>query len=115
MARRAFFEITAEDERYHWRDEDRRETFFSSDVFDTSRLPSREQCEIISVFIQSHMDENSLSHVPNLKLIATRSTGYDHIDLAYCKSHGITVSNVPVYGDNTVAGTYFRIDSGAIA
>ena len=90
MARRAFFEITAEDEPYHWRDEDRRGTFFSSDVFDASRLPNREQCEIISVFIQSHL-------------------GYDHIDLAYCKSRGITVSNVPVYGDNTVAEHTFAL------
>jgi D-lactate dehydrogenase len=109
MARRAFFEITAEDERYKWRDQDRRDTFFSSDVFDASRLPSPEQCEIISVFIQSHLDENALSQVPNLKLIATRSTGYDHIDLAYCKSRGITVSNVPVYGDNTVAEHTFAL------
>jgi D-lactate dehydrogenase len=109
MARRAFFEITAQDERYKWRDQDRRGTFFSSDVFDASRLPSPEQCEIISVFIQSHLDENALSQVPNLKLIATRSTGYDHIDLAYCKSRGITVSNVPVYGDNTVAEHTFAL------
>src|SRR5262245_10471811 len=109
MARRAFFEITAEDERYRWREEDRRDTFFSSDVFDASLLPRSEQCEIISVFIQSHLDERALRRVPNLKLIATRSTGYDHIDLAYCNSHGITVSNVPVYGDNTVAEHTFAL------
>jgi D-lactate dehydrogenase len=109
MARRAFFEITAEDERYHWREEDRRGTFFSSDVFDASRLPNREQCEILSVFIQSHLDEKALNQVPNLKMIATRSTGYDHINLAYCKSRGITVSNVPVYGDNTVAEHTFAL------
>ena len=109
MARRAFFEITAEDERYDWHEEDRRGTFFSSDVFDAAQLPNPEQCEILSVFIQSHLDESALSRVPNLKLIATRSTGYDHIDLAYCKSRGITVSNVPVYGDNTVAEHTFAL------
>ncbi len=39
----------------------------------------------------------------NLKLVATRSTGFDHIDVEYCKSKGIIVSNVPNYGENTVA------------
>jgi D-lactate dehydrogenase len=42
-------------------------------------------------------------------MIATRSTGYDHIDLAYCRSAGITVCNVPVYGDNTVAEHTFAL------
>jgi D-lactate dehydrogenase len=109
MARRAFFEMTAADERYNWREQDRRDAFFSSEVFDHSRLPQPEQCEILSVFIQSHLDEKALRDVPNLKLIATRSTGYDHIDLAYCRSRGITVSNVPVYGDNTVAEHTFAL------
>lgn len=109
MARRAFFEMTAADEQYNWRDTDRRDTFFSSETFDPSRLPSPEQCEILSVFIQSHLDEKTLSGVPNLKLIATRSTGFDHIDLNYCRSRGIAVANVPVYGDNTVAEHTFAL------
>jgi D-lactate dehydrogenase len=41
--------------------------------------------------------------LPNLKLITTRSTGYDHIDCEYCKSKGILVCNVPEYGTKTVA------------
>lgn len=44
-----------------------------------------------------------------LKLVATRSTGFDHIDLDYCKDKGITVCNVPVYGDNTVAEHVFGL------
>jgi len=40
---------------------------------------------------------------PNLKFIATRSTGFDHIDLDACLKRGIVVSNVPSYGENTVA------------
>jgi D-lactate dehydrogenase len=35
------------------------------------------------------------------KLIATRSTGFDHIDLDTCTENGIKVANVPTYGDNT--------------
>lgn len=60
---------------------------------------------VISVFVHSSevMGEKLLSKFPSLKLIATRSTGYDHIDLNYCKSRGINVVNVPKYGEATVA------------
>jgi len=33
----------------------------------------------------------------------TRSTGFDHIDLAECAKRGIVVVNVPTYGEHTVA------------
>lgn len=60
---------------------------------------------VISVFVHTalRMNNASLDRYPNLKLIATRSTGYDHIDLAYCKNRGIEVVNVPKYGESTVA------------
>ncbi|MBW6487031.1 MAG: hypothetical protein K0B01_12865 [Syntrophobacterales bacterium] len=44
-----------------------------------------------------------------MKLIATRSTGFGHIDLEYCQANDITVCNVPVYGDNTVAEHVFAL------
>lgn len=59
--------------------------------------------EILSTFIYSKLTQDHLSQLPNLKLIATRSTGFDHIDLVYCKQRGITVCNVPTYGVNTIA------------
>lgn len=61
--------------------------------------------EVLSVFVHTalKMNETTLSRYPNLKLIATRSTGYDHIDLEYCKSRHIEVVNVPKYGEATVA------------
>lgn len=59
--------------------------------------------EIISVFIYSKLDKSLLSKFNSLKLIATRSTGFDHIDLEFCKSKKIKVANVPFYGQNTVA------------
>jgi len=61
------------------------------------------QAEVISTFINSKVTKEVLDKMPNLKLIATRSTGYDHIDLEYCKSRKIDVANVPTYGENTVA------------
>jgi D-lactate dehydrogenase len=65
--------------------------------------------EVISIFIYSKLDAPTLAKFPNLKLITTRSTGFDHVDLAYCKQHKITVCNVPSYGENTVAEHAFAL------
>lgn len=65
--------------------------------------------EIVSTFIYSELGRKTLERLPALKLIATRSTGFDHIDAAYCVERGITVSNVPSYGENTVAEHVFAL------
>lgn len=65
--------------------------------------------EIISIFVNSEGTREILERFPNLKLIVTRSTGYDHIDLSYCKEKSITVAFVPGYGDNTVAEFAFGL------
>lgn len=59
--------------------------------------------DIISVFIYSKVDKEVLDKLPRLKMVATRSTGTDHIDIAECERRKIKVMNVPVYGSNTVA------------
>jgi D-lactate dehydrogenase len=59
--------------------------------------------QALSVFIYSHVTREVLDALPELKFIATRSTGFDHIDVEACRSRGIAVSNVPSYGENTVA------------
>lgn len=59
--------------------------------------------DIVSVFVYSKLDKAVLSKLPNLKMIATRSTGIDHIDCEECKKRNIQVMNVPTYGSNTVA------------
>ena len=65
--------------------------------------------EILSTFIYSEINKRILDHLPRLKLIVTRSTGYDHINLEECKRHKITVCNVPSYGENTVAEHTFAL------
>jgi len=65
--------------------------------------------QIISAFIYSDLDAPRLSQLPLLRMIATRSTGYDHIDIAYCRGRNIVVSNVPSYGANTVAEHTFAL------
>lgn len=43
------------------------------------------------------MREESLTHLPKLKLIAVAATGVDNVDLDYCKGHNIAVCNARGY------------------
>jgi lactate dehydrogenase-like 2-hydroxyacid dehydrogenase len=40
-------------------------------------------------------DRQSLSHFPKLEIIASFGVGYDHVDSAYAREHGIVVTNTP--------------------
>ncbi|MBI3321654.1 MAG: hydroxyacid dehydrogenase [Candidatus Omnitrophica bacterium] len=68
---------------------------------DTRRLSAG--AEILSPFIYSTLTAKVLRRLPRLRFIATRSTGFEHIDLASCRKRYVAVSNVPCYGENTVA------------
>jgi len=65
--------------------------------------------EVISSFIGIDWNENLLSQLPQLKLLCTRSVGYNHIDLDYCAKRGITVCNVPDYGSHVIAEHVFAL------
>ena len=65
--------------------------------------------EALCTFVESRIGEAEMSRFPALKLIATRSTGFDHIDLAAARARGVTVANVPFYGENTVAEFAFAL------
>lgn len=64
---------------------------------------------ILSPFIYSKVDAEALDRLPELKLVSSRSTGVDHVDLDACRERGITVCNVPTYGANTVAEHTFGL------
>ncbi len=65
--------------------------------------------DVVSTFIYSQLSRAVLEELPHLKLIATRSTGFDHIDLDHCQQHDVAVCNVPTYGENTVAEHVFGL------
>lgn len=48
------------------------------------------------------MNEDTLKDAPNVKLICLFATGFDNVDLAYCKSRGIKVANVVNYSTAAV-------------
>ncbi|MGA8991957.1 MAG: glycerate dehydrogenase, partial [Rhodoplanes sp.] len=43
-----------------------------------------------------------LEKLPNVRMIAVAATGTDVVDVAYCRDHGITVSNIRGYAIDTV-------------
>ncbi len=49
------------------------------------------------------LNESTLKDAPNVKLICLLATGFDNVDLAYCRSRGIKVTNVINYCTSTVA------------
>jgi D-lactate dehydrogenase len=67
------------------------------------------KADIVSVFIYSVVRKDLIRNMKHLKLITTRSTGFNHIDVHEAKKRGITVVNVPYYGENTVAEHTFAL------
>jgi len=63
----------------------------------------------IGVFVTSHVTQEVLDRLPDLRVIAAMSTGFDHIDVDACRERNIAVCNVPLYGDTTVAEFAFGL------
>ena len=62
-----------------------------------------EHTVIVSVFINSLITQEVIDKFKNLRIIATRSTGYDNINKKACLSRNISVVNVQNYGETAVA------------
>lgn len=65
--------------------------------------------DTVSIFIRSSLVREVSEHFSQLKLIATRPTGFDRIDLDTCAENGIGAANVPTCGDSTVAEHVFAL------
>jgi D-lactate dehydrogenase len=65
--------------------------------------------EIVSTFIYSRIDGPFLDGHPAVKLIATRSTTHDHLELESCAKRDVTMCIVPSYGDHVVAEHTFAL------
>lgn len=104
-----FFEVEGWEEKILRPQFPNDELFFSTEKVDIDNLPKNSGYDIFSIFIDSKIDKDILAHFPNLKFITTRSTGYEHINLADCKKKGTMVSYVPGYAENTVAEYTFGL------
>lgn len=64
---------------------------------------------VLVPFVATPVTSEVMNRMPKLGLIATRSTGTDHIDTAEAARRGITVANVPDYGSVAVAEHTFAL------
>src|SRR3989344_6900660 len=106
----AYYEAASTDEEQLTSSLPQVETMLFPTYLDGGHLPTgADTIDLLSVFVDSRVSATVLDALPNLKLIVARSTGYDHIDINTCEKRGITVCNVPSYGQNTVAEHAFAL------
>lgn len=64
-----------------------------------------ERCQEAEAVLLTNLPfpKDVMQHCPKLKFISVAFTGFDHVDMAYCRQHGIVVSNAAGYSTNSVA------------
>lgn len=63
----------------------------------------------IIVANKAPLNEDTLKDALNVKLICEFATGYDNVDINYCKSRGIKVANIVNYSTDAVAQHTFAL------
>jgi D-lactate dehydrogenase len=112
MIKLAFFNVDEKEQAILSRTLEKEKTFelsFRQEPIDIHTADIAKDAAGIGIFIQSQITQDVLDLLPQLEIIATMSTGFDHIDLEACRSRNITICNVPAYGDNTVAEYTFGL------
>lgn len=86
-------------------------TFIDKPLDENTELTEEQlqETDVISVFISSNISEEVIRKFKNLRVIATRSTGYNHIDVKHCSQNNIAVFNVEEYGQTSVAQYTFAL------
>lgn len=105
----AFLEIKDWERQYLQKRLPDLDCFFSEKLLGPELMPELRGCTVLSPFIYSQVSAEVVAALPALKLVATRSTGFDHVDVAACGARGVAVANVPSYGENTVAEHTFAL------
>src|SRR3984885_3486353 len=63
----------------------------------------------VAIINKVPMRADTLKQLPKLKMIAVAATGYDCVDVPYCKEHGIAVANIRNYAVHTVPEHSFAL------
>lgn len=102
-----FFEVEKEDEKLIKKTFPHAKIF--SEPFNKKTASKCANAEVLCGMLGSQFSEENLKKCPNLKLIITRTVGYDNIDLKWANSHKILVCNVPEYGSHVIAEHVFAL------
>lgn len=76
---------------------------------DPQKLAARIGDAEILILANQPLREDVLRQCPNLRMISIGFTGVDHVDVDYCKSRGIMLSNASGYSTNAVAELAFGL------
>ncbi len=109
MPKVAFFEIEEWEIDYIKERLPGYELKFYKDYITKKNAKEIEDYDALAVFIYSQINKEILDLLPRLRFVTTMSTGFDHIDINECKKRNIIASNVPSYGENTVAEHTFAL------
>jgi len=82
---------------------------YHSETINPENITGNKDTTVLSVFVDCVVNGAVMDAFPELSLIVARSTGYDNIDLKEAEKRGITVCNVPSYGEKTVAEFTFGL------
>ena len=91
---------------------DRFKEFGEVDIYELSGekyMPDRAVDADIILCNKVPMNEKTLGNAKSLKYIGLFATGYNNIDIEYCKSRGITVCNAAGYSTEAVAQHTFAL------
>jgi glycerate dehydrogenase len=78
-------------------------------VTDSSESAQRLRDATVAITNKVPLRAATLRQLPKLKMIAVAATGYDVIDVDYCREHGIAVANIRNYAVHTVPEHTFAL------
>lgn len=112
MTKIVYFDVEQDEYSYLKSENEGKYDYFLTDqsLNSMDNIPQEyKNAKIISCFTTSRIGKEVLENFTELKLIALRSVGFNHIDINYCNEHDITVVNSPNYGNKSVAEFAFGL------
>lgn len=79
------------------------------DTTEKNQVAERVKDADIIIANKAPINEETIGGAPNVKLVCEFATGFDNVDIAYCKSRGIKVTNATNYSTETVAQHTFAL------
>ena len=78
-------------------------------VTNASELVERLRDASVAITNKVPLRAEALQRLPKLRMIAVAATGYDIVDIAYCRTRGIAVANIRNYAQHTVPEHAFAL------